>query len=176
MSSSRAKGLKSYSGSKIVNIQGGSNMTGTDLCVNKCKQPRSYLNHLVLHITVEGQCISGVAREYYKNNVHVTERWLPIRKVHSSNAGAGPATIRDGFRGFPRSLNGNLEATVSFHTPSSSLFTYHPTIRRCLMLAADSIVKQPANRISPYEIQSQVVFRNCIHPDDQINTVSLFLQ
>jgi len=28
-------------------IQGGSNMTGTDLCVNKCKQPRSYLKHLV---------------------------------------------------------------------------------------------------------------------------------
>ena len=31
----------------IVDIQGGSNMTGTDLCVNKCKQSRSYLNHLV---------------------------------------------------------------------------------------------------------------------------------
>ena len=29
------------------NIQGGSSMTGTDLCVNKCKQSRSYLNHLV---------------------------------------------------------------------------------------------------------------------------------
>ena len=29
-------------------IQDGSNMTGTDLCVNKCKQSRSYLNHLVL--------------------------------------------------------------------------------------------------------------------------------
>jgi len=28
-------------------VQGGSNMTGTDLCVNKCKQSRSYLNHLV---------------------------------------------------------------------------------------------------------------------------------
>jgi len=28
-------------------IQGGSNMTGTDLCVNKCKQSRSYLNNLV---------------------------------------------------------------------------------------------------------------------------------
>jgi len=23
-------------------------MTGTDLCVNKCKQSRSYLNHLVV--------------------------------------------------------------------------------------------------------------------------------
>ena len=28
-------------------VQGGSNMTGTDLCVNMCKQSRSYLNHLV---------------------------------------------------------------------------------------------------------------------------------
>jgi len=28
-------------------IQGGSNMTGTNLYVNKCKQSRSYLNHLV---------------------------------------------------------------------------------------------------------------------------------
>jgi hypothetical protein len=31
----------------ITNVQGGSNMTGTDLCVNKCKQSRSYLNHPV---------------------------------------------------------------------------------------------------------------------------------
>ena len=30
-----------------IYIQGGSYMTGTDLCVNKCKQSRSYLNHLV---------------------------------------------------------------------------------------------------------------------------------
>jgi len=28
-------------------IQGGSNMTGTDLCVNKPNQSQSYLNHLV---------------------------------------------------------------------------------------------------------------------------------
>jgi len=28
-------------------VQGGSDMTGTDLCVNKCRQSRSYLNHLV---------------------------------------------------------------------------------------------------------------------------------
>ena len=33
--------------SKIMLIQGGSNMTGTDLCVNKCKHSRSYLNHPV---------------------------------------------------------------------------------------------------------------------------------
>jgi hypothetical protein len=31
----------------VVYIQGGSNMTGTDLCVNKLQQSRSYLNHLV---------------------------------------------------------------------------------------------------------------------------------
>jgi len=31
----------------IINVQGGSNMTGTDLCVNKPNQSRSYLNHLV---------------------------------------------------------------------------------------------------------------------------------
>ena len=28
-------------------LQGGSNMTGTDLCVNKPHMSRSYLNHLV---------------------------------------------------------------------------------------------------------------------------------
>ena len=32
---------------RALMIQGGSNMTGTDLCVNKCKQSRSNLNHLV---------------------------------------------------------------------------------------------------------------------------------
>ena len=30
-----------------MKIQGGSNMTGTDLCVNKPHLSRSYLNHLV---------------------------------------------------------------------------------------------------------------------------------
>ena len=30
-----------------IDIQGGSNMTGTDLCVNKPLLSRSYLNHLV---------------------------------------------------------------------------------------------------------------------------------
>jgi len=29
-------------------VQGGSNMTGTDLCVNNINQSRSYLNHLVI--------------------------------------------------------------------------------------------------------------------------------
>ena len=32
-----------------IEIQGGSNMTGTDLCVKKCKQSRSYLNHLICY-------------------------------------------------------------------------------------------------------------------------------
>jgi hypothetical protein len=30
-----------------LNMQGGSNMTGTDLCVNKPHKSRSNLNHLV---------------------------------------------------------------------------------------------------------------------------------
>jgi len=35
-------------------IQGGSNMTGTDLCVNKpVSQSRSYLNHLVHILATE---------------------------------------------------------------------------------------------------------------------------
>jgi hypothetical protein len=33
--------------SKGVYVQGGSNMTGTDLCVNKPHKSQSYLNHLV---------------------------------------------------------------------------------------------------------------------------------
>ena len=32
---------------QIFLVQGGSNMTGTDLCVNKPHLSRSYLNHLV---------------------------------------------------------------------------------------------------------------------------------
>ena len=35
---------------KFVIVLGGSNMTGTNLYVNKCKQSRSYLNHLILTI------------------------------------------------------------------------------------------------------------------------------
>ena len=30
-----------------IKVQGGSNMTGTDFCVNKPHMSRSYLNHLV---------------------------------------------------------------------------------------------------------------------------------
>jgi hypothetical protein len=36
-----------------IKIQGGSNMTGADLCVNKCKQSRSYLNHLVYNMGIK---------------------------------------------------------------------------------------------------------------------------
>jgi len=36
----------------VTFIQGGSNMTGTNLYVNKCKQSRSYLNHLVYTLPV----------------------------------------------------------------------------------------------------------------------------
>jgi hypothetical protein len=35
---------------KTYQTQGGSNMTGTDLCVNKPHKSRSYLNHLVHHV------------------------------------------------------------------------------------------------------------------------------
>ena len=38
-----------YSPENAFYIQGGSNMTGTNLYVNKCKQSRSYLNHLVFN-------------------------------------------------------------------------------------------------------------------------------
>ena len=40
-------------------IQGGSNMTGTDLCVNKCKQSRSYLNHSVFSFSTEKRRFSS---------------------------------------------------------------------------------------------------------------------
>jgi hypothetical protein len=33
--------------SKLCILQGGSNMTGTDFCINIHNQSRSYLNHLV---------------------------------------------------------------------------------------------------------------------------------
>jgi hypothetical protein len=45
--------IAGFSGSTLssayvcIKIQGGSNMTGTDLCVNKPHLSRSYLNHLV---------------------------------------------------------------------------------------------------------------------------------
>ena len=50
----------------IALIQGGSNMAGTDLCVNKCKQSRSYLNHLVICSKCFGHflCPSSGARDY----------------------------------------------------------------------------------------------------------------
>ena len=39
-------------------------MTGTDLCVNKCKQFRSYLNHLVFRVVFTVQDQNGIAAEY----------------------------------------------------------------------------------------------------------------
>jgi hypothetical protein len=48
-SSSNSKVIISIiNGKQKQNVQGGSNMTGTDLCVNKPHKTRSYLNHLVL--------------------------------------------------------------------------------------------------------------------------------
>ena len=44
-------------------------MTGTDLCVNKCKESRSYLNHLVL------QCMGG------KNKIFTTISTKPETSV-----------------------------------------------------------------------------------------------
>jgi hypothetical protein len=37
----------SQMGRNKIEVQGGSNMTGTDLCVNKPHKSWSYLNHLV---------------------------------------------------------------------------------------------------------------------------------
>ena len=39
-------------------VQGGSNMTGTDLCVNKPHMSRSYLNHLVFCVVLCILCCS----------------------------------------------------------------------------------------------------------------------
>jgi hypothetical protein len=41
---------------RLMKVQGGSNMTGTDLCVNRPHTSRSYLNHLVHESS--GHCIS----------------------------------------------------------------------------------------------------------------------
>ena len=49
---------------KILYIQGGSNMTGTNLYVNKCKQSRSYLNHLVY------VCVCIYIYKYNSSNSH----------------------------------------------------------------------------------------------------------
>jgi hypothetical protein len=51
-------GIISFRGTN--NIQSGSNMTGTDLCVNKPQQSRSYLNHLVHPIV--GHKAKGIMR------------------------------------------------------------------------------------------------------------------
>jgi len=45
-------------------VQGGSNMNGTNLYVNKCKQSRSYLNHLVWKVDVRSCWMtSGFCRD-----------------------------------------------------------------------------------------------------------------
>ena len=48
-------------------IQGGSNMTGTDLCVNKFKQFRSYLNHLVHVYVCVCVCVCVYIYNYFEN-------------------------------------------------------------------------------------------------------------
>ena len=53
-------------------------MTGTDLCVNKCKQSRSYLNHLVLldYIRLCGPGNSvGIATGYGLDSPGIESRW-----------------------------------------------------------------------------------------------------
>jgi hypothetical protein len=39
-------------------VQGGSNVTGTDLCVNKPHKSRSYLNHLVYYVLTVMELVS----------------------------------------------------------------------------------------------------------------------
>ena len=48
-------------------LQGGSNMTGTDLCVNKCKQSQSYLNHLVLPLDASLTVVIQFCFHYINN-------------------------------------------------------------------------------------------------------------
>jgi len=51
-------------------IQGGSNMTGTDLCVNKPHLSRSYLNHLVFcHIFIKWETLHTKVAEKIKAHI-----------------------------------------------------------------------------------------------------------
>ena len=74
-------------------VQGGSNMTGTDLCVNKPHMSRSYLNHLV-HIQVEGfqqqllRTIFGIKRE------ELTRRWRNLHNEELHNLSYSPVFVR----------------------------------------------------------------------------------
>jgi hypothetical protein len=74
--------IKSVPESPLLQLQGGSNMTGTDLCVNKPHQSRSYLNHLVVINLIILFCILKyffytiwrVPAKYYSivcNRVHI---------------------------------------------------------------------------------------------------------
>ena len=61
----------------IYVVQGGSNMTGTDFCVNNPHMSRSYLNHLVytynivdisqalLHVSIHLHHLQGVLSFYF---------------------------------------------------------------------------------------------------------------
>jgi hypothetical protein len=55
-----------------IKIQGGSNMTGTDLCVNVSNQSRSYLDHLV-HTEISRHIIQFLSHwirgSVYENNL-----------------------------------------------------------------------------------------------------------
>jgi hypothetical protein len=51
---------------KLV-VQGGSNMTGTDLCVNQPHKSRSYLNHLV-HIVTTGLSVCNEETQYFNSD------------------------------------------------------------------------------------------------------------
>ena len=57
-----------------IQLQGGSNMTGTDLCVNKPHKSRSYLNHLVLSYITRHQ---NSIRFYtaLNNHVNISSTW-----------------------------------------------------------------------------------------------------
>jgi len=73
-----------------LSVQGGSNMTGTDLCVNKCKQFRSYLNHIVLweksntlaFIFLE----TALSYQHNLGNLYIFDRFLGVKMdiLHNS--------------------------------------------------------------------------------------------
>ena len=52
-------------------LQGGSNMTGTDLCVNKPHKSRSYLNHLVFSTLIKYRLPFGRIPAYLREYVSV---------------------------------------------------------------------------------------------------------
>ena len=70
------KTMKLYRG-LIVYIHGGSNMTGTDLCLNKPHKSRSYLNHLAHSnlLTFEVYCFSEILRIEASNKIFKGNLW-----------------------------------------------------------------------------------------------------